>query len=44
MYTKSAKVDLDLWPRDQKINRVPPPIIHNLNVKFEIDWAKTVKL
>ena len=27
------------WP---KINRVPPLIIHNLHVKFENDWAKTV--
>ena len=29
------------WP---KINRGPPPplIIHNLHVKFESDWAKTV--
>ena len=98
-YTQSAKVDLDLWPRDPKskpwsvlclqglihrvpkltltfdpvtqnqnrglycvhrvlytesqswpwpltpwpkINRVPPLVIHNLHVKFEIDWAKTV--
>ena len=87
---QSAKVDLDLWPRDlkfigffllhpqltcevwkwlvkncsryrahkvlytecqswpwpltpwPKINRVPPLIIHNLHVKFESDWAKTV--
>ena len=30
---------LTLWP---KINRVPPLINHNLHVKFEIDWAKTV--
>ena len=30
---------LTLWP---KINRVPPLIIHNLHVKFESDWAKTV--
>ena len=27
------------WP---KINRVPPLIIHNLHMKFESDWAKTV--
>ena len=27
------------WP---KINRIPPLIIHNLHVKFESDWAKTV--
>ena len=37
--TLSAKVDLDPLP---KINRVPPLIIHNLHVKFESDWAKTV--
>ena len=30
---------LTSWP---KINRVPPLIIHNLQVKFESDWAKTV--
>ena len=30
---------LILWP---KINRIPPLIIHNLHVKFESDWAKTV--
>ena len=30
---------LTSWP---KINRVPPLIIHNLNVKFESDWTKTV--
>ena len=28
-HIQSAKVDLDLWPRD-KNNRVPPLIIHNL--------------
>ena len=38
-YTQSAKVDLDLWP---KINRVSPLIIHNLHVKFESDLAKSV--
>ena len=27
------------WP---KINRVPPLIIHNLHMKIESDWAKTV--
>ena len=27
------------WP---KMNRVPPLTIHNLHVKFESDWAKTV--
>ena len=27
------------WP---KIDRGPPLIIHNLHVKFESDWAKTV--
>ena len=89
-FTSSAKVDLELWPRNPKsigflpsssttymwslrvigqncsrycvhnvlytecqswpwpltpwpkINRVPPLIIHNLQVKFESDWAKTV--
>ena len=30
---------LTLWA---KINRVLPLIIHNLRVKFESDWAKTV--
>ena len=32
------------WPLTQrpKINRVPPLIIHNLHVKSESDWAKTV--
>ena len=32
------------WPLTpwSKINRVPPLIIHNLHVKFESDWAKTV--
>ena len=30
---------LTTWPQ---INRVPPLIIHNLHVKFESDWAKTV--
>ena len=30
---------LTSWP---KINRVPPLIIHNLHMKFESDWAKTV--
>ena len=32
------------WPMNQwpKINRGPPLIIHNLHVKFESDWAKTV--
>ena len=29
----------NLWPQ---INRVPPLIIHNLHVKFESDWAKSV--
>ena len=32
------------WPLTlrPKINRVPPLIVHNLHVKFESDWTKTV--
>ena len=32
------------WPLTPcpKINLVPPLIVHNLHVKFESDWAKTV--
>ena len=38
---RGAKLTLTYnpWP---KINRVSPLIIHNLHVKFESDWAKTV--
>ena len=42
IYTQSGKVGLDLWPDDQKSIGVPPLIIHNLYVKVESDWAKTV--
>ena len=41
-YTQSAKVDVDLSPRDKKINRVLPLIIKNLHVNFESDWTNTV--
>ena len=34
-----GKVDLDLWLRDPKINRVPLLIIHNLHVKFDGNWT-----
>ena len=40
-YTQSAKVDLDLWPRDQK-SKGFLFIIHNLQGKVESDLAKTV--
>ena len=40
MPLQGGKVDLDLWPLDQK--SVSPLIIHNLHVRFEIDWSKTV--
>ena len=41
-YTQSATVDLDLWPWDPNSKGVPPLVIHNVPVKFERDWAKTV--
>ena len=41
-YSQSAKVDLGLWPPWLKINRVPPLVFHNLHVKSESDWAKTI--
>ena len=39
LYTLCRSWPLTPWP---KINRVPPLVIHNLLVKFESDWAKTV--
>ena len=41
-YSQSSKVDLGLWPPWPKINRVPPLVFHNLHVKSESDWTKTV--
>ena len=41
-YSQSAKVDLGIWPPWPKINRVPPLVFHNLHVKSESDWAKTI--
>ena len=42
-YTQSAKVDLDFWPCDPKsIGFLLSFIIHNLHVKFESDWTKTL--
>ena len=41
LYTECQSWPLTPLP---KINRVPPPIIHNLHVKFERDWAKTVTM
>ena len=35
------KLTLTFDPRP-KINRIPPPIIHNLHVKIVSDWGKTV--
>ena len=40
-YTQSAKVDLDLWPRDPKSIGFLL-IMVNVHVKFESDCAKTV--
>ena len=36
---QSCPWPLTMWPKN---NRVPPLIIHNLHVKFESDWAKSV--
>ena len=36
---KGAKLTLTFHPQTH-FNRILPLIIHNLNVKFEIDWGK----
>ena len=41
-YSQSAKVDFGLWPPWPNINWVPPLVFHNLHVKSESDWAKTI--
>ena len=43
-YTHSAKVDLDLWPRDPKSIGflLSSSTIYLVHVKFESNWAKTV--
>ena len=42
LYTKCQHWPWPLTPPWPKINRVPPLVFHNLHVKSESDWAKTV--